>query len=208
MWTDEGPEEYRLQQEELAARHARSIAYAAYAAAQQEEEEDDSEYGRKDGEQVGEDDPLLFLGRIVKGAGKTLWKRVSNKDVAAATAAVTSMEDSKTGSRITPTKAGPPPPLRRVLGTIISNKTSNVDDHRREGEEEEGGVYRWEEEIGNTLLRNVSQTETIVEGRVYSHFTSKVEALSRSPPPSPRRMIFMRPPKKLPPSKFDAKQGS
>lgn len=213
MWTDEGPEEYRLQQEELAARQARSTAYAAYAAARQEEEdEDDSEskYGRhkkKNGEQVDEDDRFLVLGRIVKGASKTLWKRVSNKDVAVAAAAATSIpkakEDCNTTTRswTTPTKAGSPRPLRPILGTVISN--TKTDDHQREGEEEEeeGGVYQWEEEIGNTLLRNISQTETIVEGRVYSHFTSKVEALSRSPPPSPRRMIFMRPPKKLPRSK-------
>jgi len=205
MWTDEGPEEYRLQQEELAARQARSTAYAAYAAARQEEEEDDSESkdGRrkKDGEQVGEDDRFLVLGRIVKGASKTLWKRVSNKDVAVAAAASTSMPKAKEDCNTTNgTKAGSPPPLRPILGTIISN--TRTDDHQREGEEEEeGGVYQWEEQIGNTLLRNISQTETIVERRVYSHFTSKVEALSRSPPPSPRRMIFMRPPKKHPPSK-------
>lgn len=203
MWTDEGPEEYRLQQEELAARQARSAAYAAYAAARQEEEEEDdseSKYGRrkKNGEQVGEDDRFLVLGRIVKGASKTLWKRVSNKDVAVAAAAAASMPKTKEDFNTTNgTKAGSPPPLRPILGTITSN--TRTDDHQRE--EEEGGVYQWEEQIGNTVLRNISQTETIVEGRVYSHFTSKVEALSRSPPPSPRRMIFMRPPKKLPPSK-------
>jgi len=134
MWTDEGPEEYRLQQEELAARQARSTAYAAYAAAQQEEEEEDdseSKHGRrkkKNGEQVGEDDRFLVLGRIVKGASKTLWKRVSNKDVAVAAVASTSMPKAKEDCNTTNgTKAGSPPLLRPILGTIISNTVGGAD---------------------------------------------------------------------------------
>ena len=188
MWTDEGPEEYRLQQEELAARHARSNAYAVYAAARKEEDEDEpeSEYDwhcRKNGEDEG--DTLQTLGRIVKGASKTLWKRVLSKDVAAAaTATSKDQEDSY---------------------------KSSMDD--RHIEEEEGGV--WEEEIGTSFLHNVSQTETVVEGRVYSRFTSKVEVLTRSPPPSPgvlnlnRMSSFTKRPslKKVPPL-FKAKEGS
>jgi len=191
VWMDDGPDEYRMQREELAARDARCNAYAAYVAARKEDDEDESEsvYGwhyhrrTKNGEQVDED-PLQALGRIVKVAGKTLWKQVSNIDMAAAAATsmpkprVDSMgqEDSKTRSP-TPTKAFPPQTLRPILESI----TSNVDDYH---EEEEGLV--WEEEIGNSFPFDISQTETIIEGRsVYSRPTSKVEVVSRSPPPPP-----------------------
>ena len=222
MRTDEGPEEYRMQREELAARDARSNAYAAYVAARREENEDEPEpvYGwhhhrrTKNGEQVDED-PLHVLGRIVKVAGKTLWKRVSNKDVAAAAAAAaTSMpkskvdsegqEVSRTGSP-TSTKPYPPPSLRPILGSITSNLTSNMDDPH---EEEEGAV--WEEEFGNDFLRDISQTETI--RAVYSRPTSKVEVMRRSPPPppsmsNPKKMLTKSPStKKGPP--FKVKQGS
>lgn len=202
MWTDEGFEEYWLQQEELAAQHARFTAYAIYAAARKDEEEEDesgSEHDwhprrwKKNGGQVDEDDPLHTLGRIVKGAGRTLWKRVSNKDVAAAAGAATSIpkEGSNTASPA-PTKVRRRSlALRPILAPIT---TPNVDD---QPEAKEGRV--WEQEIENTFLRDISQTATIVDGRVYSHFTSKVEALTRSPPPSPsvsfpkRMSSFMRP---------------
>jgi len=226
VWTQDGPEEYRKQREELAARDARFNAYAAYVAARKEEDEVEPEpaYGwhhhrrTKSSEQVDED-PLQVLGRIVKVAGKTLWKQVSNKDVAAAAAAAaTSMpkprvdskgqEDYKAGSP-TSTEAYPPPTLRPILGSITSNLTSNVDDHHTE---EEGLV--WEEEIGNSFPLDISQTETIIEGRaVYSRSTSKVEVVSRSPPPSPSvsnsRKVLTKPhsSKKVPPP-FKVKQGS
>jgi hypothetical protein len=222
---DEGPdEEYRLQQEELAAQDARTSAYAAYAAARKDEEEEelesDYDWRRRHGEQVDEDDPLHVLGRIVKGASKTLWKRVSNKEMATAAvgATTTSIPKPKEGSNSgspTLTKGFLPSPPRSILGTITSNTASNVGFHHIEEEEEGGAGGVWEEEIGSTFLRRVSQTETIVEGRVYSHFTSKVEALSRSPPPSPsvsnskRMSSLMRPPslKKVPPP-FKAKQAT
>ena len=210
MWTDE--------EEELAARDARCSAYAVYAAARKEENEDEPEHGygwhHQRRRQVDEGDPLHALGRVVKVAGKTLWKRVSNKDVAAAAAAATSIpkskadskgqEDSKTGS---PTSTNPclPSTLRPILGSI----TSNVDDHH--GEEE--GVI-WEEEIGNSFPCDIGQTETIVEGRaVYSRSTNKVGLVSNSPPPSPsvsnsKKMLTKLPStKKLPPP-FKTKQGS
>jgi len=213
IWTDEGPEEYRMQREELAARDARCSAYAAYIAARKEDDDEpEPGYGwnhqcrTKNGEQLDEDDPLQALGRIVKVAGKTLWKRVSIKDVAAAAAVMPKPkvdskghEDSKTGST--------PPTLRLNLGAITSNLTSNVDDHHAE---EEGLV--WEEEIGNSFPRDISQTETIIEGRaVYSRSTSKVEVISRSPPTSPivsnsKKLSKLPSTKKVPPSK--AKQGS
>ena len=223
MWKDEEPEEYRMQQEELAARDARCSAYAAYAAARKEEDEDEPEPGhhrrrKKNGEQVDEDDPLHALGRIVKVAGKTLWKRVSNKDVAAAAAAAAiSMPNSKADSKEqedsntespTSTKACSPLTLRPILGSITSNLTSNVDDHHAE---EEGTV--WEEEIGCCFPLDVSQTETIIEGRVYSRSTSKVQAMSNSPPPSPsvsnskKVLTRSRSTKKVPPL-FKVKQGS
>jgi hypothetical protein len=218
VWADEGPEEYRMQREELAARDARCNAYAAYVAARKEGDDDDESepvYGwhhqrrTKDGEQMDED-PLQALGRIVKVASKTLWKRVSNKDMAAATSIpkpkvdYKGQEDSKTGS-LTLTEPCPPP----TLGSIPSNLTSDVNDHHAE---EEGLV--WEEEIGNGFPRDISQTETIIEGRaVYSRFTSKVEVVSRLPPPSPSvsnlKKKLTKPPstkKVFPP--FKVKQGS
>ena len=206
MWTDEGPEEYRLQQEELAARHARFTAYAAYVAArEQEDDEDDEEDGnwpgqgnlRRGSKEGDEHDPFQVFGRMVKVAGKTLWRRVSHKDMAVTTASTKPKEGSldggnryaQTGSP-TLTKAPrlPPPVLRPILGTIISNTTSHVGVTKvveeREEDEEEGRV--WEEEIQGFPL-NVSQTETIIEGRaVYSRLTSKVEVLNnKSPLPTP-----------------------
>ena len=226
VWTNEDPEEYRMHREELAAQDARCNAYAAYVAARKEEDEDEPEpaYGwhyqcrMKNSEQV-DGDPLHALGRIVKVAGKTLWKRVSNKDVAAAAAAAstTSMSkqprvdfiehDSKIGSPTSP-KACPPSTLPPIPGSPTSNLTSNVDDHHTE----EGGVV-WEEEIENTFPLNISQTETIIEGRaVYSRTTSKVEVMSRSLPPLPsmlnsKKVLTKRPStKKIPP--FKVKHGS
>jgi hypothetical protein len=196
MWTDDGHEEYWLQQEEIAAQHARFTAYAVYVDARKGEDEDEPERSRRckeNGGQVDEDAPLHTLGRMVKGAGKTLWKRVSSKDVTAAAGAATpiSKEASNTASPAPTTGRRLSLALRPILGPIT---TSNVDDQH---EEKEGRV--WEEEIGDTFLHNISQTATIVEGRPYSHFTSKVEALTRSPPPSPgvahpqRMSSFMRP---------------
>ena len=225
IWTHDGPEEYRKQREELAARDARCNAYAAYVAARKEEDEvePDPVYGwhhpRRTNSQQMDEDPLQALGRFVKVAGKTLWKQVSNKDVAAAAAAsVTSMpkprvdskgqEDSKTGAP-TSTESYPPPTLRPILGSITSNFTSNVDDHHAE---EEGLV--WEEEIGNSFPLDISQSETIIVGRaVYSRSTSRVEVVSRSPPSSPSvsnlRKVLTKPhsSKKAPPP-FKVKQGS
>ena len=202
LWTNEGTE-HRMRREELAARHARCNAYAAYAAARIEDEEEDNNdlSGKKKGGQEDDDDPLQVLGRIVKVAGKTLWKRVSNKDIAAAATTTTATSVSKLeedpGNR--QASPGSPPPLRPILGT--SNTTSDVGDQEEEEdaeevvvviegedaeeEEEEGGV--WEEEIGTTFPRDVSQTETIFEERaVYSRLTSTVEALNgQSPPASP-----------------------
>ena len=201
----------------MAARDARCNAYAAYVAARKDEDEDHHQRHTKNGEHVVED-PLQALGRIVKVTGKTLWKRVSNKDVATAAAAAATMpklkvdykgqEDSKTGS-LTSTKACTPPTLRPILGSITSNLTSYVDDHQAE---EEGMV--WEEEIGNSFPLNISQTETIIEGRaVYSRSTSNVEVVSRSPPPSPsvsnsKRMLTKPPSTKKVPPPFKVKQGS
>jgi len=226
IWTDEGPGERRMQREELAARDARCSAYATYVAARNEEDEDESElvYGwhhqrRTNSEPLDLDDPFLALGRIVKVAGKTLWKRVSNRDMTSvAAASATSVpkpkvdskgqEDSKTGSP-TSTKSWPPPTLRPILGSITSNLTSNVDDHYAE---EEG--LAWEEEIGDSFPRHISQTETIIEGRaVYSRSTSRVEVMSTSPPSSPtvsnsRRMLTKSPSTKKAPPPFKAKQGS
>ena len=218
-----------MQREEMAAQDARCNAYAAYVAARKEENEDEPEpvhrWGHhhrrtKSSGQVDED-PFHALGRFVKVAGKTLWKQVSHKDVAAAAAAAaTSMskpkldskvhEDSKTGSP-TSTDASPPT-LRPILGSITSNLTSNADDHHAE---EEGLV--WEEEIGNSFPLNISQTETIIEGRaVYSRprskSTSKVEAMNRPPVPSPSlsslKKVLTKPhsTKKIP-LPFKVKQG-
>ena len=222
VWTNEGPEEYRMQREELAAQDARCSAYAAYIAARREDDMDETEpvYGwhhqsrLKIAEQV-DGDTLQALGRIVKVAGKTLWKRVSNKDVAAAAAAASTasmpkprvdskLQDSMTGSP-TSSKTYPPSTLPPILGST-TNLTSNVDDHHAE---EEGVV--WEEEIGSSFPRDISQTETIIEGRaVYSRTTSKVEVINRSLPPLPNvsnsKKVLTKPPKKVPP--FKVKHGS
>ncbi|PPQ86916.1 hypothetical protein CVT25_009803 [Psilocybe cyanescens] len=84
----------------------------------------------------------------------------------------------------------PPLPLRPILASLTSNiitpsKSLSIAEevppqevhHAQEQEQEEGGV--WEEEIGDAFPMNVSQTETIVEGRaVYASVktTAKVEA--------------------------------
>lgn len=228
VWTDYGPEEYRLQREELAARDARCNAYAAYVAARKEEDEDEPEpvYNwhhrrrTKNSEQVDDEDPLLAFGRFVMVAGKTLWKQVSNKDMAAAAAtAASSMpkprvnskgrRDSKTESP-TATETRRSLTLPPILGSITSDLISNVDDHHSE---EDGLV--WEEEIGTSFPRNISQTETIIEGRaVYSHSRSmsNVEVVSRSPPPSPSvsnlKRVLTKPHSSKKVSPFKVKQGS
>jgi hypothetical protein len=195
----------------LAARDARCNAYAAYVAARIEEDDDEPEpvYGWQ---QVDED-PLQALGRFVKVASKTLWKRVSNKDVAAAAAAAAAATASLPNQMGSPTSTSPT--LRPILGSITSNLTSNVDDyhhHLAEEEEELEGMV-WEEEIGDSFPRDISQTETIIEGRAvyYSLPTSKVEVVSRSPPPPPsvsnlKKKMLTKPPgtKKL----LKVKQGS
>ena len=209
MWTDEGSEEYRLQQEELAARDARSSAYATYVAARREEEDEaehDSSRRRNEGDQLNEDDPLQHFGRMVKGAGKTLWKRVSNKDVPAVATPTSTPKEQEAGNICSMTGSPtsikisilPPPCLRPILGTISSNTASNVDDKPTEEhkeEEEGGGVW---EETGDGFPRDVSQTETIIEGRaIYSYLSSKYPP----PPPSPtllnskRMSSFMKSPR-------------
>jgi len=227
VWTDAGPKEYWMQREELAAQDARCNAYAAYVAAREEEEDEDEHepvYGwhhhqrrTKNREQLDDEDPLQTLGRIVKVAGKTLWKQVSNRDVAAAAAAAAAaipkprvdskgQEDSKTGSP-TSTEGRPSLTLPPILGSI----TSNVDDHLAEEES-----FVWEE-IGNSFFPlDISQTETIIEGRaVYSRSTNKVdsEVVSRSPPPSPSvsnsKKVLTKPhTSKKVPLPFKVKQGS
>lgn len=227
MWTHGKSEEYRRHQEELAARHARCSAYAAYAAAREEEgeedeDENDSDWPRrkKKGGQVDEDDPLQVLGRMVKVAGRTLWKKVSNKDIAAAASSTPKPKnDDDDGNRrsITgspPLKASrlPSPPLRPILGirsSIVDNKHVQEEEEEEQEEEEEKEEGRvWEEEIGDSFPRNVSQTETIIEGRaVYSRLTSKVEAMNLSPPPSPTIVSSLfKPPSTKNISPFKAKQ--
>ena len=223
VWTDYGPEEYRLQREELAAHDARCNAYAAYIAARKEDDEDEPEpvYNwhhrrrTKNGEQVDDDeDPLQAFGRFVKVAGKTLWKQVSNIDMAAAATSMPKprvvskgQEDFKTGSP-TATEARRSLTLPPIL-SITTDLISNVDDYHAE---EEGSV--WEEEIGTSFPLDISQTETIIEGRaVYSRATSKVGVVSRSPPPSPSvsnsRKVLIKPHSSKKVSlPFKVKQGS
>ncbi|KAF8163672.1 hypothetical protein B0H34DRAFT_795351 [Crassisporium funariophilum] len=217
MWTDEEMEEQRRRHEALAARHAQYSATAAALAAredEQEDDEDDKRSGKKRGDDEDVDDPFLVLGRMMKGAGKTFWRKVSNKDMAAAAAAGRGKEDLERHTRKSNLRSASPmrvtsgspandeqetlPTPRPILATITSN--SNIEYHEEAREAEEGGV--WEEEIGHSFPLNVSQTETVIEGRaIYSMPTSKGEALSKQPPSVPSKTS------KSPPMKSNSLNG-
>ncbi|KAJ7163572.1 hypothetical protein C8R43DRAFT_990109 [Mycena crocata] len=107
------------------------------------------------------DDPFLTLGKMVKGAGKQLWRKVNHKkpgDI-----------DEKGGDA--PGRTGGVVVAERMVLAPISGSGDNASVG-----EEEGGV--WEEEVGSRFPLNVSQTETIVEGQ-YSWSAAKLK------PPTP-----------------------
>ncbi|KAJ6531561.1 hypothetical protein DFH09DRAFT_1182777 [Mycena vulgaris] len=87
------------------------------------------------------DDPFLTLGKMVKGAGKQLWRKVNNNQ-------------KRPGEGGEKAKGGVVVAGRLVLATIPADNTPS---------REEGGV--WEEEVGDRFPLNVGQTETIVEGQ-------------------------------------------
>ncbi|KAJ7772959.1 hypothetical protein DFH07DRAFT_952931 [Mycena maculata] len=90
------------------------------------------------------DDPFLMLGKMVKGAGRQLWRKVSNKKPVEG--------DEGGGNRAV---VGAVVIAERVVLAPISGDNTST--------QEEGGV--WEEEVGDRFPLNVGQTETIVEGQ-------------------------------------------
>jgi len=204
MWTREEFEERRALEEAMAARHAYYLASAAAAEAREEQEEEENNERINTRRSSADDleDSSFSLGKLVKGAGKTLWKSVSITDVAAAANKGKTKENGKEKRRhpqrpegvdirrksdpgpplTTPTIDIPPlPAARPLLATIISNtpNAQRADDSAET--HEEGGV--WEEEIDDSFLKNVGQTETIIEGRAV--FSVKSEVLATPPSPSP-----------------------
>lgn len=106
---------------------------------------------REEGEEV--DDPLLVLGRLVKVAGKQLWRKVSHRDRQG-------KEREKEGKKNEDA-------ARMALTTISSNgedKTPPEDtatkDTEKEDHDEDGGIV-WED--ANADFLNVGQTETFLE---------------------------------------------
>ena len=215
--TPEELEQHRLMQEAVAAQFAVYQALAAAQAAREEEAElelMESELesgggcdkkggsrrrrrraggGRSAGvvDDAGDDleDPFLALGKTLKGASKSFWRKVSHKDPEGSEQVMPKDKEvtrrkSDVGlrsrpSEMTSSSSQPPPPpvpplpappLRPILATIRSNSNiaaaaanDNNPEEPKEKEDEVGGV--WEEEIGDSFPLNVSQTETIIEGR-------------------------------------------
>ncbi|KDR73705.1 hypothetical protein GALMADRAFT_628349 [Galerina marginata CBS 339.88] len=215
-WTPEEFEAHRLKQEELAARYAHYQANATALVAREEEaqlevEEEEMERlhmqkAEKARAAEEEEDPFLVLGKTVK----TFWRKVAHKDSDIEGAEVKpkekdrhkekakGKEDSITlkrrksdvgqSPRTSTPPPLPPPPMRPILANITpSNFQEALEPFEPPEPTEVGGV--WEEEIGDAFPRNVSQTETIVEGRpMYSlakaevTTTAKVEALAKPVP--------------------------
>lgn len=237
--TPEELEQHRLMQEAVAAQFAVYQASAAAQAAREEEAElelMESELesggghqrggsrrrrrraggGRSAGSGAGDDDdddledPFLALGKTLKGAGKSFWRKVSHKDghppeeseqVTPKGKEVTrrksdvglrshpsEMASSSTQPPPPPVPPLPAPPLRPILATIRSNSNiaaAAAKDHNPEPKEKEemGGV--WEEEIGDSFPLNVSQTETVIEGRPVKSFpTTETPLPVKAPVPS------------------------
>lgn len=116
----------------------------------------------------GEDgDPLLAFGKMVKVAGKSIWKKVSNKDLSKQKEKRTNEKSS--ASPVTITENGEPEPEQatpviteqhHALATI----TTNIKD-----------VPGSNEDDADQFL-SVGQTETIVEGHTkYSWVNGKTE---------------------------------
>ncbi|KAJ7481090.1 hypothetical protein B0H11DRAFT_2024149 [Mycena galericulata] len=101
------------------------------------------------------DDPLLTFGKMVKGAGKQLWRKVNNSKK------VIEVDDK--GLEVNGS-------VRTVVGGVVVAERLVLAPKSKENSsspEEEGGV--WEEEVGDGFPLNVGQTETIVEGRYSWH---------------------------------------
>ncbi|RDB22292.1 hypothetical protein Hypma_010622 [Hypsizygus marmoreus] len=161
MWTDEELDKQRiLQVAETRRRRPR--------------EEGDVE----EVDEVGDvEDPFLALGKIVKVASRTIWRKVSHKELSSKQKAKEARGkgdgegEGKNSLPPTPASENPapeslPPPVeiieeRHVLATITSN-----------GEDVPGN----KDAVEGELLLSVSQTETIVEGHTkYSWANDKTE---------------------------------
>jgi hypothetical protein len=229
--TPEELEQHRLMQEAVAAQFAVYQALAAAQAAREEEAElelMESELeaggggdrrggsrrrrrraggGRSAGvsDDAGDDleDPFLALGKTLKGASKSFWRKVSHKhghspEELEPKGKEVTRRKSDVGLRSRPSEMAsgsssqplPPPvpplpalPLRPILATIRSH--SNIaaaaanDNTPEEPKEKEEVSGLWEEEIGASFPLNVSQTETIIEGRAVRGSPTRTD----TPPP-------------------------
>jgi hypothetical protein len=112
----------------------------------------------------GVDDPLLVLGRLVKGAGKQLWRKVSHRDrdrqgrEREKDGKEREREKEKDGKEKTKAEDA----VRLALTTISSNGEGKTEDTPTKEKEDEDGRTVWED--ANDFL-NVGQTETFLEGR-------------------------------------------
>lgn len=145
MWTDEELEQQRLDQD---AKKKRTSL--------------DGEEGT---------DPFLALGKIVKGAGKSIWRKVSNKDLSKQTKEQTDENGKKSTSSSVGARDSseipesaptiPEPPEERIILAPIIPNGDNTSENDEESDER---------------FLSVGQTETIVEGHTkYSWVNGKEE---------------------------------
>jgi len=210
MWTPEQLEAHRARAEEIAARQAYLQASAAAMEARQEEEEDQESENvikrRSSADDI--EDPFSVLGKFVKGAGKTIWKRVSVKDISTSERESEKekhgKEKDKDRRHSTPrpigaetrrkSDPGPPPdatpklvvpplpplPPLSSIRPILANITSNTPNtpEVEETTDPKEEGRVWEEEISASFLNDVGQTETIVDGRPIFSVSTTVDATS------------------------------
>ncbi|KIK06144.1 hypothetical protein K443DRAFT_674703 [Laccaria amethystina LaAM-08-1] len=110
----------------------------------------------------GVDDPLLVLGRLVKGAGKQLWRKVSHRDRDRQGREREKEKDGKERDGREKEKTKAEDAVRLALTTISSNGEGKTEDTPTKEKEDEDGRTVWED--ANDFL-NVGQTETFLEGR-------------------------------------------
>lgn len=126
-----------------------------------------------------DDDPFLVLGRLVKGASKQLWRKVSHKDREGkdkdgkkrGEVEVKSPTEALSGDDAGPKALGVAAQSRPVLTTISQNVEDQKENTPTKEEDEEG-----REEIGDNFS-NVGQTETFLEGR--EQYSAEPIALSK-----------------------------
>ena len=175
IWRDQEMEEQRRRYEAIAARNAIAIATINAREVEEdlllslddEEEEEEKERaptprhrGRHRPEAKG-DEKLGPLSKLVRGAGKTLWKRVASKDLASAKAKYQQEQQQQKARPRRQSDPGPPPsppnpadlppspPIPRpILAAITPNASEPLPDH-----------------VHDPVWDDVGETDTLMEGR-------------------------------------------